>query len=306
MKKCVIGTRGSPLALKQAHFVREKIIQRYPKMDVSLSIIQTTGDKLLKSVLSIQDKGQNKGIFVKEIEEALLARKIDVAVHSLKDVPTEIPKGLEASIVLQRTESRDAFVSFEFKRIQDMPPGALIGTSSLRRKVQLRHTYPRLNVVDIRGNVDTRLKKLEQSVVQGLVLSAVGLERLNLQNKIGEYLDFIPAVGQGAMVLEIRQEDRSLKEALSFLHDEKTAKEVFLERLFLKHMGGGCQVPLGAIAQCEEKEFFMKAFIGSLDGKQILEHKVKGLFVNAEKVVGSLSRTLLNRGGKEILEKVCQ
>ena len=302
MKKCVIGTRGSPLALKQAHFVREEIVKKYPKADVSLSIIQTTGDKLMTSLLSAPDKG----VFVKEIEEALLAQKVDVAVHSLKDVPTEIPKELEVAIVLKRTESRDAFVSIEFKKIKELPAGAIVGTSSLRRKVQIRHAYPMLQVVDIRGNVDTRLKKLEQGIVQGLVLSAVGLERLNLQNKIGEYLDFIPAVGQGAMVLEIRKADHSLKEALSFLHDEKTAKEVFLERLFLKHMGGGCQVPLGAIAHCEKKEFFMKAFIGSLDGKQILEDNVKGLFVNAQKAVDSLSQTLLSRGGKEILEKVCQ
>ena len=197
-------------------------------------------------------------------------------------------------------------MSIEFKKIKELPAGAIVGTSSLRRKVQIRHAYPMLQVVDIRGNVDTRLKKLEQGIVQGLVLSAVGLERLNLQNKIGEYLDFIPAVGQGAMVLEIRKADHSLKEALSFLHDEKTAKEVFLERLFLKKMGGGCQVPLGAHAQCDKKEFFMKAFIGSLDGKQILEDNVKGLFVNAQKAVDSLSQTLLGRGGKEILGKVCQ
>jgi len=299
--KCVIGTRGSPLALKQAHFVCDHILRKYPKADISLSIIQTTGDRLLKSALAIQDKG----IFVKEIEEALLAKKIDVAVHSLKDVPTEIPQGLEACIVLKRTESRDAFVSLKFQKIQDMPAGALLGTSSLRRKVQLRHFYPHLTVVDIRGNVDTRLRKLDQGVVQGLLLSAVGLERLNFQNKIKEYLDFIPTVGQGVMVLELRKEDLHLKEALSFLHDEKTAKAVFLERLFLKKMGGGCQVPLGAYAQCEKKEFFMKAFIGSLDGKQILEHKVKGLFNNAEQIVDSLSQTLLRSGGKEILEKVC-
>ena len=142
--KCVIGTRGSPLALKQAHFVREKLIQRYPKADISLSVIQTTGDKLMTSLLSAPDKG----VFVKEIEEALLARKIDVAVHSLKDVPTEVPKELEVAIVLKRTESRDAFVSFEFKKIQDMPAGAILGTSSLRRKVQIRHAYPALHVVD--------------------------------------------------------------------------------------------------------------------------------------------------------------
>ena len=301
MKKCVIGTRGSPLALKQAYFVRDHILHAYPKADISLSIIQTTGDRLLKSLLPIQDKG----IFVKEIEEALLAKKIDVAVHSLKDVPIEIPRGLEASLILKRTEYRDAFVSIEFKKIQDMPAGALLGTSSLRRKVQLRHRYPHLNVVDLRGNVNTRLRKLREGVVQGLLLSAAGLERLNLQHAINEYLDFIPAVGQGAMVLEIRQADHSLKEALSFLHDEKTAKEVFLERLFLKKMGGGCQVPLGAHAQCDKKEFFMKAFIGSLDGQQILEHKVKGLFDDAEHSVDSLSRTLLSRGGKEILEKIC-
>ncbi len=306
MKKCVIGTRGSPLALKQAHFVRDLILQKYPSCEVSLSIIQTTGDKLLTSLLAIQNNGQDKGIFVKEIEEALLAKKIDVAVHSLKDVPIDIPDGLEVSLVLKRTENRDAFVSVSFKKIEDMPQGATLGTSSLRRKVQLRHRYPHLNVIDIRGNVDTRLRKLEQGVVQGLVLSAVGLERLNLQNKICDYLDFIPAVGQGAMVLEIRRVDHTLKEALSFLHDEKTAKEVFLERLFLKKMGGGCQVPLGAQANCDKKEFFMKVFIGSLDGKQILEHKVKGLFDDAEKCVDSLSQTLLNSGGKEILEKVCQ
>ncbi len=291
MKKCIIGTRGSPLALKQAHLVREKMIEKYPALDVSLSVIQTTGDKLMTSLLSAQDKG----MFVKEIEEALLEKKIDLAVHSLKDVPIEIPEGLDASLVLKRTESRDAFVSLEFKKIQDMPKDAVIGTSSLRRKVQLAHRYPTLTIKDVRGNVDTRLKKLEQGVIQGLVLSAMGLERLNLQNKISEYLDFIPAVGQGALVLEIRKEDCRLKELLSFLHDEKTAQEVFLERLFLKKMGGGCQVPLGAIAFCEKKTFFMKAFIGSLDGKEILEHKVKGLFGDAETCVDSLSQTLLNR-----------
>ena len=301
MKSIIIGTRGSQLALAQAEYIRQKLLETNPKTDISLKIIKTMGDKFLQSPLS---RIGGKGVFVKEIEEALQRGDIDLAVHSLKDVPTELPSGLELSVICKREDPSDAFVSSKYKTIQALPKGSTVGTSSLRRKVQLLHLNPDLKVVDLRGNVDTRLKKLDRGEYDAIVMSAAALKRLGLEKQISQVLNFIPAVGQGALVLETRKKDKDLKDKISFLNDKKTAQATFLERLFLKEMQGGCQVPLGAYATCNEMSFLMSAFIGSLDGKLFLEHNVKGLLVDSQKNVLSLSQELLNRGGKKILETI--
>lgn len=301
MKKLIIGTRGSLLALKQAEFVRGQLLKKQPYLNISLSIIKTLGDRNKDPLTRIGAKGT--GIFVKEIEEALLRGDIDLAVHSLKDVPTQLPKGLEIAAVLKREEHRDAFISLKYKKMSDLPKAAIIGTSSLRRKVQIYHHFHNIKVVDIRGNVDTRLKKMNEKKMDGIVMSAVGLERLGLSQRICEYLSFVPAPAQGALCLEVRKKDLKIKKLISFLNDSKSFQEVELERYFLKKMGGGCQIPLGIKVDCDVKSFFASVFIGSLDGQKILEHNKKGSLKNAKKSMASFAQDFLKRGGKKILEE---
>lgn len=301
MKKIIIGSRGSLLALKQAEMVKSQLLVRYPYMQIDISVIKTMGDKILDSPLS---KIGGKGIFVKEIEEALFGKKIDLAVHSMKDLPIELPKGLCVGAILKRGEYRDAFVSKRYQRFLDLPRGATVGTSSLRRRIQILKQNPTLHVIDVRGNVDTRLKKMLQHKPDALVMSAVGLERLGLGNYIQEKLKFLPAVGQGALAIEIRKNDHQIKKMISFLNHPRSFLEVELERFFLKKMGGGCQVPIGALAKVQKKSFSMKAFIGSLDGSIILEHKIKGFLEDAHRLVRLLSQEMLNNGGKKILENM--
>jgi len=300
-KMIIIGCRGSKLSLKQAEMVKSKLLDADASLQIDFKIIKTMGDKVQD--VSLEKLG-GEGVFVKEIEEALLNHTIDLAVHSMKDLPTAQPKGLVIGAVLERTEYRDAFVSKHYASLSELPSGSVIGTSSLRRKVQIASRRSDIIIKDVRGNVDTRLKKLDDGQYDAIIISSVGLDRLGLQHRIRERLDFVPAVAQGAIAIEMRANDERYLKILGDINHEASRIETNLERLFLKQMGGGCQVPLGALAKKKKNTFSMKCFIGSLDGKKIIEHKVQGFLAQAEALIVKVGQKILNEGGKEILESV--
>lgn len=289
MEKIRIGTRASKLALWQANFVAQKLSESFP---VELVKIQTTGDKILDAPLA---KIGGKGLFTKEIENALAAGKIDLAVHSLKDVPSELPAGFEIAAVTQRENPFDAFVSNKFSSLEEIPSGGVIGTSSLRRAAQILNLRSDLKIENLRGNVDTRLKKLDAGNFDAVILAAAGLERLGYGNRVRKILtEIIPAAGQGALAIEIRAGDSEIRDAVKILHDEKTSAAVKIERDFLRKIGGGCQIPVGVFAQVDDK-ISVRAVIASVDGKKILRD-------SAENIDGeSFAKRMLNNGGRKIL-----
>lgn len=302
-----IGTRGSELALWQTNWVKEALLRKFPKLQVEVIVIKTTGDKILDSPLS---KIGDKGLFIKEIERALLNNEIDLAVHSLKDVPTAIPEGLTIGAVTKREDVRDVFIAHPKKKyaaFEDLPHRATIATGSLRRKCQLLHWRPDLHVVDIRGNLNSRFKKLEESDWDGMVLARAGLVRLGMEDRITEILPLelmLPAVGQGALALEIREDDPATKKIVSTIHDESTAMATSGERALLRHLEGGCQVPIGTYGRIENGQFFLDALIGTVDGKKTVRGKIHGEPNHAEELGKALAQTLLVSGGREILEQI--
>lgn len=302
--KIRIGTRGSKLALIQAAIVKSKLEDLKQGHEVELKIIKTKGDKILDSPLARID---DKGLFVKEIEMALVEGRIDIGVHSLKDIPTEQPDGLQISAILERETPNDAFVSNEYSSLAEVRPGSVIGTSSLRRKSQLLHSRPDLVIKDIRGNMDTRLRKLDQGEYEALVLAASGLKRLGFKERITELLRLdlmLPAAGQGALALETSDQDKEILALCQLLNHEETKKAVEEEREFLKVMGGGCQVPLGCYACFEDSNFWINGFIGDLEGKERISRTLKK---KRNKFQGSgkhLAQILLENGGDRILEKI--
>ena len=289
MEKIRIGTRASRLALWQANFVAQKLSENFP---VELVKIQTTGDKILDAPLT---KIGGKGLFTKEIENALAAGKIDLAVHSLKDVPSELPAGFEIAAITQRENPFDAFVSNKFNSLAEIPSGGVIGTSSLRRAAQILNLRPDLKIENLRGNVDTRLKKLDAGNFDAVILAAAGLERLGYGSRIREILtEIIPAAGQGALAIEIRAGDEKIRAAVKVLHDEKTSAAVKIERDFLRKIGGGCQIPVGVFAEVGEK-ISVRSVIASVDGKKILRD-------SAENIDGeTFAEKMLAAGGQKIL-----
>jgi len=297
----IIGSRGSLLARTQAEIVKKKILTFEPSLDIQIKTIKTAGD--IFEGKAIPSFG-GKGIFVKEIEDHLLNGDIHLAVHSMKDVPTELPPGLEICATLKRDDASDAFLSNDYASLKEMPKDATVATSSLRRKVQVKHEFPHLKCVDIRGNIDTRLKKLEDRQFDALIMASCGLDRLGFSKKVKQRLKFIPAVGQGALGVEIKSNQTDIRNIVLQLNDEQTFQEVKIERIFLKHMGGGCLVPLGARANCTSQVFILETFIASLDGDQFLSHKEKGSLLEVEKKVFVLSEKVLNAGGRKILERL--
>lgn len=299
-----VGTRGSKLALAQTDWVIQKLKTFFPEIEVEKVIIKTTGDKILDAPLS---KIGGKGLFVKEIEEALLKGEIDFAVHSMKDVPSLVPQGLEVSIIPERESPFDVWIS-EYETLEKIRANAKIGTSSLRRLCQLKRLRPDLVIEPLRGNVDTRLRKLREGLYEGIVLAEAGLKRLGLQVKYRRFTlqEMIPAVGQGALGIEVRSDDRKVKEILKVLHCEKTAIAVKAERAFLKTLEGGCQVPLGAHAYFENGSLLITGFIGDPEGKRFYRETLKGDPSEPEKLGETLARELLKRGGEEILKELYQ
>jgi len=300
----VIGTRGSRLALWQAEWVKSRLEEIAPDVSVRLERIQTSGDKILDVPLA---KIGGKGLFVKEIEEALLKGEIDLAVHSMKDVPSVLPDQLEIVCVPEREDPRDAWVCRAGASFQDLRRGATIGTSSLRRQSQLLHHRPDLEIQMLRGNLDTRLKKLQQGQYDAIVLAAAGLRRLGWSQEISEYLspDFcLPAIGQGALGLEGRADDTFLKDLVVQLEDGPSRARVDAERAFLTRLEGVCQVPIGGYAVINDRQLLLDGLIASVDGKQYIRETICGDLGDAEQLGVELAERLLASGGKPILQEI--
>ncbi len=295
-----LGTRKSKLALWQANFVKEKLEALGCK--VELVPITTTGDKILDAPLA---KIGGKGLFVKEIENALLAGEIDLAVHSLKDVPMIIPEGLILSAITEREEPYDVLISRNGKKLEELPSGAVVGTSSLRRQVQIKRRRRDLKVEILRGNVDTRLRKLKEGLYDAIVLAYAGVKRMGLSGEISQVLeDFIPAVGQGSLAIETRAEDERVINFVKVLNHEESWLRAVCERAFLRELQGGCQVPIGAYAWIEGDRIKIKGFISDLEGERFLEGYEEGSLQEAEEVGKRLAQRLLREGGEEILKEI--
>lgn len=302
--RIVIGTRGSALALWQAEHVRSLLQRAYPRLTVDLKIIKTQGDKNLISSLSMIG---GKGVFTKELEHALLRNEIDLAVHSLKDLPTSLPKGLAIGCIPKREDVRDVFLSTKWKRFDKLPEGAVVATGSLRRKSQLLHLRPDLDIVDLRGNVQSRLKKLEESDWDGMILAHAGLKRLKLRAHVREVFSshvVLPAVGQGALGIEIRKGDARVLKFIRTLHHPATAAAAAAERALLAGLGGGCQVPIGAHARVSRGGLVMDAFVARLDGAVLLRVRDTGTLRNPGALGTRLAQRLYANGAKEILDEV--
>jgi hydroxymethylbilane synthase len=299
-----IGTRGSKLALTQSSMIREMILKQHPDIKVELVIIKTKGDKIIDSPLS---KIGGKGLFVKEIEEALLDKSVDIAVHSIKDVPAELPNGLSIPFYPERENPADAFLSCKFKRLIDLPSGARVGTGSLRRSSQLLNKRPDLDIIPIRGNVDTRIKRLESGEFDAIILAASGLNRLGLLSKITELLsppEYIPAVGQGALGIEVRENDIECNRLLEFLNHNETAIAVKAERSFLHRLEGGCQVPLGAYACIDKGKILIHGMVSDLIGSMVVKKSLTGSIGHPEQTGKTLAEQLLDMGADKILAEV--
>ena len=299
-----IGTRGSSLALWQAEWVKTQLKGKHPQFDFKLIKIKTKGDKLRDVPLA---KVGGKGLFVKEIEGALIEKRIDLAVHSLKDVPTFLPPELIISVIPKRENPLDALISREGKRLEELPLHAQIGTSSLRRQAQLLNLRADFKIETLRGNLDTRIKKLETEKLDGIIIAAAGVIRLGWAEKITQYLEpkkFLPAIGQGALGIETRRDDRTTNGIVAFLHHPDTAQSVWAERSFLKRLEGGCQVPIAAFGRIANGKLFLEGLISSLDGKKIIRDTNDGKPQDAEKIGLLLAERLLNTGGNAILKEI--
>ncbi|MBA3600638.1 MAG: hydroxymethylbilane synthase [Acidobacteria bacterium] len=302
-RKFNIGSRGSRLALWQTDFVKTELEKRFPEAAFDVLVIKTTGDAILDTALS---KIGDKGLFTKQIETALLDYQIDLAVHSLKDLPTTQPAKLRISAVSERETANDVFISKNFQSIEDLPPNARVATGSLRRKSQLLHFRPDLEVVEIRGNVPTRIEKFLASDLDALILAFAGVHRLNLDSHIKQIIPtriMLPAVGQGAMAVEIREDDSEIAEMLTVINDQSTEFCITAERAFLRSLEGGCQVPIGGFAILNQDEIFLEGFVGSLTGAKIIRHSIRGNKREAKRLGETLAEICLEKGAAEILDE---
>lgn len=303
-KQIRIGTRSSALALWQAEWVKSELEKQYPGMVVSLTKIKTTGDKILDVPLA---QVGGKGLFVKEIEEAMLSDEIDIAVHSMKDVPTLFPDGLHLGAITKREDPRDALLSNRNLSFNDLPKGAKVGTSSLRRQAQLLHARPDFVIHQLRGNVDTRLRKLNEGLFDAIILAAAGVRRLGLAEHVTEYLDTelsLPAIGQGALGIECRSDDRELNDLISFFNHQDTRTCVIGERALLRRLEGGCQVPIACHGRMQSGTLLLIGLVGSIDGKRIIKDSIEGAPEKAEKLGKTLAEKLLSQGADVILREV--
>jgi hydroxymethylbilane synthase len=297
----VVGTRGSRLAMVQTEMIVLKIKELYPHFDITIHQIMTAGDR--DRLTRLDRMGVN--IFVKELEEALLDRRIDLAVHSLKDVPTEIPPDLSLIAVTERADPRDVLVARA--RLQELPAGSTIGTGSLRRSIQLTNYRPDLKVYSIRGNVDTRLRKVTSGEIDGVILAAAGLSRLGWENKITEYLpteQFLPAVGQGALVMEARSVDKEIADLVAPLNHLPTWQSVMAERAFLFTLGGGCRAPIAALGTVNQDVLKLRGMISSLNGEEIMYDSIEGNAAHHEDIGARLARKMLEAGASRFIDEV--
>ncbi|WP_153914183.1 hydroxymethylbilane synthase [Shewanella sp. TC10] len=299
-----IATRKSPLAMWQAEFVKAELERIHSGLTVELLPMSTKGDVILDTPLA---KVGGKGLFVKELEVAMLEDRADIAVHSMKDVPVDFPEGLGLQVICEREDPRDAFVSNTYKTIAELPQGAVVGTSSLRRQCQIRAARPDLVIKDLRGNVGTRLAKLDSGDYDAIILAAAGLIRLKLDERIASFIsaeDSLPANGQGAVGIECRMNDERVKALLAPLEHLETRYRVFAERAMNTRLEGGCQVPIGAYAEIEGDTLSLRGLVGNPDGSQVIEGAVSGPKTDAVALGEALAEDLLSRGAKTILDAV--
>lgn len=300
----ILGTRGSKLAVHQSQWVQARLQELAPGLTISLQRIQTSGDKILDVPLA---KIGGKGLFVKEIEDALLSKEIDLAVHSMKDVPTALPEGLDILCVPLREDPRDALITRDGCRLDQLKPGARIGTSSLRRQAQLLHYRPDFTIEMLRGNLDTRLRKLREGQFDAIVLAAAGLRRLAWDAEITEYLPVhlsLPAIAQGALGIEARSDDTFVRELLSRFEHRPTRITVTAERALLHRLEGGCQVPIAAHAALEGDRLTVDGLVASVDGRRVIRHQIQGPASEAQALGTKLAERLLADGGDVILKEI--
>jgi hydroxymethylbilane synthase len=306
-QKIVIGSRGSELALWQANHIKREIEKKNKNVKVEIIIIKTKGDKILDVALS---KIGDKSLFTKELEVELLSKRIDLAVHSLKDLQTQIPDGLKLAAVTKRHKVEDVLIARKKgMTIQSLPEFGVVATGSLRRRSQLLHLRPDLSVFDLRGNVPSRIQKFLESEWDAIILARAGVERLNLKKYISSFIpidEILPAVGQGALGIEIHENNKVVEEILKSLHHDETYKAVIAERALLRALEGGCQVPIGAIAKVKPSGLYLDAVVGSLDGSVTYRKKLRGSKNDPEKLGKQLAKDLLKAGAKEILREVYQ
>ncbi|RQM66277.1 hydroxymethylbilane synthase [Aeromonas enteropelogenes] len=299
-----IATRKSPLALWQANFVKDRLEALYPELRVELVPMSTQGDKILDTPLA---KVGGKGLFVKELETAMLEGRADIAVHSMKDVPVEFPEGLGLHTICEREDPRDAFVSNRFQAIDELPQGAVVGTSSLRRQCQLRAARPDLVIRDLRGNVNTRLAKLDAGEYDAIILAAAGLKRLEMDHRITAFIEpeqSLPANGQGAVGIECRLDDHELHALLAPLEHSETRARVLTERAMNRALQGGCQVPIGAYALVAGEQIWLRGLVGSPDGTRVIRDEIRGAVSDGEALGEQLAQRLLSAGADVILAEV--
>ncbi|KAB7667514.1 hydroxymethylbilane synthase [Plesiomonas shigelloides] len=299
-----IATRQSPLALWQAEHVRQLLCAQHPDLEVTLVPMVTKGDVILDTPLA---KVGGKGLFVKELELALLEQRADIAVHSMKDVPVEFPDGLGLVCICERDDPHDALVSNHYDSLDALPQGAIVGTSSLRRQCQLRAARPDLHIKDLRGNVGTRLNKLDNGEYDAIILAAAGLRRLGLEARIRARLSVqqsLPAVGQGAIGIECRLDDARVRALLAPLNHADTADRVVAERAMNNRLQGGCQVPIGSYAELTGDQLYLRALVGAPDGSRLLQAEIRGPRTEAEQLGSALAEQLLDAGAGSILSAV--
>ena len=290
--------------MAQARGVADMLKKQWPDVTVDIVVIKTKGDILQDVPLA---KIGGKGLFVKEIEDALFRGEADVAVHSVKDVPAELPDGLEIGVISERVDPRDVLISKDDRKIEDMPADVRIGTGSLRRGFQLRHVFPGIEIIPLRGNLDTRIKKIHTENLDGIIVAAAGMKRMGWTDRITQFIPteiMLPSVGQGALGLEIRKDDDDTRKVVSFINHLQTCMEVTAERSFLKRLGGGCQLPIAAYGVKQDDNLMLTGLLGSLDGRVLIRDQVKGHSKDAAVLGVLLAERLLAKGGQAILEEV--
>ncbi len=299
-----IATRKSPLALWQAYHVKALLEKAHPGIQVELNKMSTQGDKILDTPLA---KIGGKGLFVKELENSLYEHESDIAVHSMKDVPVELPDGLHLPIICEREDPRDAFVSNAYKSIAELPEGAVVGTSSLRRQCQIKQSRPDLKIRDLRGNVGSRLAKLDKGDYDAIILASAGLIRLELEARITDYISpdvILPAIGQGAVGIECREDDAETLALLQPLNHTATHTRLIAERALNHRLEGGCQVPIAGFSEIDNDQLVMRALVGSVDGSRIVHGEISGPLEQAKDLGTALADDLLSRGARDILAEL--
>ncbi len=305
-KEVILGTRDSQLAVWQTKWVLKQLEKLNPEINFSIKYIKTQGDKILDVALS---KIGDKGLFTKELEVALLKGEIDLAVHSMKDLPTKLPTGLKIGCITERVDPRDVIISYHGYNLGTLPKGAKVGTSSLRRRAQLLNYRNDLQLEDIRGNINTRIRKMEEQNFDAIILAAAGVLRLGWQDKIIDYIPMqvsLPAVGQGALGIEIRENDAEIESLVQKIHHEPTAQGIYAERSLLAYLEGGCQIPIGAYGSVNDDMLTLEAMVASLDGKELIREKISGKVQDSEILGVELAKKLVELGADNILKKVRQ